>query len=946
MQLYRKTAIVELVLFSSAEQGSLPLATERDFGVRLSIENATFPAQSFRSPINDDQWRDFFSTLRECNSNRKDNMYRNATVIRSLGRHLYDSLAGVSPTLRDFLGLAGEARRLVVQTTRPELHLLPWAAMVDDTGAFLAAGDLSVVQSWDAFVPSATKESTLGNALTLLTAQGPNTRNAAGLALDNLPREIMRKANGMAWRSGRRVDEDGNQVDKIDILHLEAHGDTASSQIGSVYATQLASTFPGVPIALLWSCCSGAANSWGESPALCLHREKACLVLSFLAELDMNDASSISTAFYGDVFGPAASRDPEAALVRIRAAKFASPTEFPYANWASMTVYLRSPLDLSALPLNGPRVPESQWNSDDAPDPAPSFPCTPAAQTGTGTADPIVAPAATVPASQTVAAAQSATAAAVADPVGIDLARAPQAAAAQTATPVADAVPNGAAATTATTPPAAAAAAPSAPFAISDLWAGLASKVITLQPGTTNEFLGFEKFPVEATAKLPKWVFSAWRGNVIRLNGTEDPLNRRVLVELNLSDEGIPETDAAERLLWFFKKIERYGSPLLVWTNAAERHMSFLRNIQPSSTLTFLLIRGPQPEPGLLDLVDDYPEKAYELRGALPENCGDDMLSAAYFACARSEDSKEAFRFIERVASQPEKWLLTANFISRHGEVPNPKPSWMLDHPDGTLTSLQQQHCQEDYLREVITHPGTEAPQRESGRAKHELGYLLQKAGKTGVAEMLYGQALAELEQCPAEGHDHRWHGAIGRLLRDWAHLLACSPDRLQDARAFLARAIAIHSFHGRRLEIAYCLDTAARIALTDRSLNKAIENAVDAANLFELLNNWRGWGEAMRILFDCLSETREAARMRSLADLGINKLQGSNLKEKDRASLHRFLTYEKANANWIAGHLAEAKSELENLGVGAAAGAKAKLDPEFEPEVRRLWNFLTVGPQ
>ena len=31
------------------------------------------------------------------------------------------------------------------------------------------------------------------------------------------------------------------------------------------------------------------------------------------------DAQSIATAFYRDVFGPAASRDPETALVRIRA---------------------------------------------------------------------------------------------------------------------------------------------------------------------------------------------------------------------------------------------------------------------------------------------------------------------------------------------------------------------------------------------------------------------------------------------------------------------------------------------------------------------------------------------------------------------------------------------------------------------------------------------------
>jgi len=53
--------------------------------------------------------------------------YRGATAIRALGRLLYQSLAQLSPALRAFLDQAGTARRLVIQTTRPELHLLPWA---------------------------------------------------------------------------------------------------------------------------------------------------------------------------------------------------------------------------------------------------------------------------------------------------------------------------------------------------------------------------------------------------------------------------------------------------------------------------------------------------------------------------------------------------------------------------------------------------------------------------------------------------------------------------------------------------------------------------------------------------------------------------------------------------------------------------------------------------
>ena len=144
MHLYRKTAIVQFELFSGATEGSLPLANERDFGVILIIEGVTYPAQNFRSPINDEQWRQFDRRLRECNVNHDATGYRGAASIRSLAHQLYSGMVSLSPALREFLGRAGEPRRLVIQTTRPELHLLPWAAMIDDSGVFLASGDLSV----------------------------------------------------------------------------------------------------------------------------------------------------------------------------------------------------------------------------------------------------------------------------------------------------------------------------------------------------------------------------------------------------------------------------------------------------------------------------------------------------------------------------------------------------------------------------------------------------------------------------------------------------------------------------------------------------------------------------------------------------------------------------------------------------------------------------------
>lgn len=886
MHLYRKTALVQLELFSGATEGSLPLATERDFGVILAVEGVTYPAQNFRSPINDEQWRDFDRRLRDSNINHDATGFRKAATIRSLTHQLYESLVSVSPVLREFLGETGTSRRLVVQTTRPELHLLPWAAMIDDTGAFLAAGDLSVVQSWANFSPM---EITTGNTLQLMNVSGSDTNQVTAEALQGLPQEIQ-VIDGTAALNARAP------VQNIDILNLEEHGDVIANTVAGIPAVEFAGTFTNTRIALLWSCCSGAANSWGESPALCLHRNGASFVLSFLAELHNLDAASISKAFYQDVFGPAASRDPETSLVRIRAQKFAS--EFQFANWASMTVYMRAPLDLSALPLNGPRVPQSGWSAMDLATPPEACACP--------EVSPVPMPA--TPASDGLATASETLNSAAMQAVGN---------------------------------------APLAASPLTSLWNRLADAVSQLQPGTINEFHEFENLPLDTTATLPVSAFNAWRGNVIRLDGRHEPLSPEVLRELNINADSLPKTDAAERLVWFFDKIDRYGSPLIIWTNAAPRHLAFLRTIEPSSTLTFLLLYGPQPAPTLIDLINENRlAEAQAACGALPENCGDDMLSAAYFAFARDEDTEQAVRFLRLLSSRAELWLLIANYISRRGTIPNPRPDWMLNHPDGKLTNLQQQHCQEDCFRKVISDPGTEAPLRESGRAKHELGYLLQSLGKTSVAEMLYVQALADLEKCPQEQHDYRWHAALGMLLRDWADLLSHAPARLEQARQLLDRAMAIHSFHGRRLQIAYCLDTAARIALTACQYRNAVDNAVDSANLFELLGNWRGWGEAMKVLFDCLAETRETVRMHSLADLAIDKLQNSNLPQDRRDRLHRAFTYEKANANWIAGKLAEARSELEKLGLGLKDQAKGDVDPEFETEVRRLWKFLSFTPE
>jgi hypothetical protein len=104
-----------------------------------------------------------------------------------------------------------------------------------------------------------------------------DTKQMTAEPLQHVPAEIQVVDGSSAF--ARRT-----TVNNIDILNLEAHGNAVTNEIEGVTANEFAAMFAPVKLALLWSCSSGAVNSWGESPALCLHRSGADVVVSFLAD--------------------------------------------------------------------------------------------------------------------------------------------------------------------------------------------------------------------------------------------------------------------------------------------------------------------------------------------------------------------------------------------------------------------------------------------------------------------------------------------------------------------------------------------------------------------------------------------------------------------------------------------------------------------------------------
>ena len=314
---------------------------------------------------------------------------------------------------------------------------------------------------------------------------------------------------------------------------------------------------------------------------------------------------------------------------------------------------------------------------------------------------------------------------------------------------------------------------------------------------------------------------------------------------------------------------------------------------------------------------------------------GDEYWYAMYYACARSEEEDDSRKAIGNISSDAERLLASGNFVSRSGRLPEE------DSPH--LTDLEKHQRQEEYYRQALSAAIQDDNLRDVARAKLELGYLLQSRGETEAADLAYLAAAQALERTPEKSpqlsrslRDSRWHSALGRALRDRAELLSSDPDRLAEASALLKRALAIHSYHGRRLQVAYCRMAAARIDLARERFAVGVLGAMDAANDFEALKNWRAWAKAIEVLLDIHAESGETSRMLGLADLAIEKIANSNLSAKQKRSQTNTFELKIAEALFAAGDMKAARMKMEGVGTPSS--------PKLKAEADRLRKFLAIG--
>ena len=354
----RRTALLDIRYPGPAAE-MIPLDVQRQYSFVLSIDGRQVAGGVFESPLGDEGWRNVSHALREATQgglSGQDGLRRQAETVKDCGRRLFRHLGDLSPELHAFLA-AEDPRRLVVQSGRPEIHLLPWEAMVDPKWRSVGDTDLSVVHSIDVF------DERPVSPVVPLEVQGifgPGTERRTRKALDEL---LERTASRGA---GRILVSCTDGMPKADaglaqVVQVEAHGDPSTGELdleaGDPFATSLADGLRGRSMVLLWSCFSALVHSWGESLSLKLHRQQNTFVLGFATPLRFDTSGELASRFYSAAFGEGTLLDPETAVVRERSRLFKDRVRA--CEWAAMTLWLRAPLDLGEAVLQGPRLLET-----------------------------------------------------------------------------------------------------------------------------------------------------------------------------------------------------------------------------------------------------------------------------------------------------------------------------------------------------------------------------------------------------------------------------------------------------------------------------------------------------------------------------------------------------------------------------------------------------------
>jgi len=313
-----------------------------------------------------------------------------------------------------------------------------------------------------------------------------------------------------------------------------------------------------------------------------------------------------------------------------------------------------------------------------------------------------------------------------------------------------------------------------------------------------------------------------WAGPVVHLYGPEALESSPAFEQLGID---FPDwVHRADRFRLLLEKLKTYRFALLVWTNVGSNEVLLVQTLAPVPSNVGLVLVSPYA------LGETWPGRP--VNGACtgqieqPPECGvpaflylanrDRFAEALQLPCQNSDDVEYwSTRYVASVKlDKKEDAKLCIKQIARVDPIE-------ADLLQANLLSREQRHLE---ARELYLRTADRAREarswREVARIDQELAFLADQMGDRGQAEQRYEGAIKRLEKVEKRDRDSRWTSALGRVLRDYADLLA-SAGR-EDAFALLERATAIHALEGRITQVAYCRVTRSRLLCQLRRYDEA----------------------------------------------------------------------------------------------------------------------------
>jgi hypothetical protein len=365
---------------------------------------------------------------------------------------------------------------------------------------------------------------------------------------------------------------------------------------------------------------------------------------------------------------------------------------------------------------------------------------------------------------------------------------------------------------------------------------------------------------VKISAPLSRELVAAYRGRIVHLDGALRSGTGLADVVKALGSAA-PYAHPADGVLLAMEELARVPESLLLWTGIGDTQQRLFGLIPIPPGLRIVLTSpyslastdgvfqskysfSDQPPPGQapelplelierLELAGRYLEGYHAWDGqtaAASSWTSDDQRRfwiAGYWICVRLEHELSTLEWIVQQLvpiGAFDAALLEGNLRSR-----------------GERDDLARRRYEDAF--------GLASSDTDRARVRIEMAYLASRLGDVPLAEAHYRAAIRLLEGVADGDSDPRWRSALGRGLRDYAHLIARDKSRASEARSRINRAIAIHAVDGRINQLAAALTTCGRLEAAMGRLDFGERALIQAAGIQYESGNLHGWASSVQDL-------------------------------------------------------------------------------------------------